>query len=83
MDPSEGVGSWGRRAGVELQWASPREPVCRSQGDCEDGVNATCRADTVSGGGIKRCFCNLGLTWNPITGTCAASECFLFNFFFF
>lgn len=72
LDPNAGVATWGTKQGVELQWASPREPLCRSQGDCEDGpVNATCRPDAVSGGGIRRCFCNQPLTWDPITGICA------------
>ncbi|XP_010937552.2 wall-associated receptor kinase-like 20 [Elaeis guineensis] len=67
------VAQWGASSGVELQWASPREPVCRSQADCEAGSNATCRADPASGGTVKRCFCNTeaGLTWDPIHGVCA------------
>lgn len=64
------VSQWGRTAGVELQWASPREPLCASQADCEAGANATCRSDTATGGGVRRCFCNAGLSWNPFTGTC-------------
>ncbi|KAJ0984034.1 hypothetical protein J5N97_002390 [Dioscorea zingiberensis] len=66
------VSGWGRSAGVELQWASPREPVCKSQADCEGGANATCKADPASTGGtISRCFCVSGLHWDPFTGTCA------------
>ncbi|XP_072981905.1 wall-associated receptor kinase-like 20 [Typha latifolia] len=70
LDPTRPAATWGDRAGVELQWASPREPLCRSHADCEDGVNATCAVDPAANG-VKRCFCVGGLVWNPIAGTCA------------
>ncbi|WOL01997.1 hypothetical protein Cni_G10716 [Canna indica] len=64
------VAQWGQRAGVELQWASPREPVCGTQADCEGGSNTTCAADPTSGGSIRRCFCVNELVWDPISGIC-------------
>ncbi|XP_009404584.2 wall-associated receptor kinase-like 20 [Musa acuminata AAA Group] len=64
------VAQWGERAGVELQWASPREPVCGTQADCEAGSNATCRADPSSSGTIRRCFCIDSLRWDPFSGVC-------------
>ncbi|KAK1299049.1 Wall-associated receptor kinase-like 20 [Acorus calamus] len=70
LDVGSSVSGWAAKEGVELMWASPREPRCKAQSDCEDGKNATCRAD-VAGGGERRCFCNAGLQWNPINGTCA------------
>ncbi|XXG85471.1 hypothetical protein AAC387_Pa11g0543 [Persea americana] len=75
LDPSLPVGRW-PEAGVEIQWASPREPVCRVQADCEAGTNATCMADAMADG-VRRCFCNSGLRWDPIAGTCAeiVTEC--------
>ncbi|XP_039132634.1 wall-associated receptor kinase-like 20 [Dioscorea cayenensis subsp. rotundata] len=66
------VANWEKSAGVELQWASPREPVCKSQSDCEAGVNATCKVDpATNGGATRRCFCVAGLHWDPFSGTCA------------
>eukprot|EP00268_Persea_americana_P018811 TRINITY_DN1960_c1_g1_i1.p1 TRINITY_DN1960_c1_g1~~TRINITY_DN1960_c1_g1_i1.p1 ORF type:complete len:641 (+),score=86.25 TRINITY_DN1960_c1_g1_i1:61-1983(+) len=75
LDPSLPVRRW-PEAGVEIQWASPREPVCRVQADCEAGTNATCMADAMVDG-VRRCFCNSGLRWDPIAGTCAeiVTEC--------
>ncbi|XP_020085705.1 wall-associated receptor kinase-like 20 [Ananas comosus] len=68
LDPSQPVARWGASSGVELQWASPREPICSSQADCEDGANATCAADPTSN--VKRCFCVAGLVWSPFVGSC-------------
>ncbi|KAK8671786.1 hypothetical protein V6N13_038371 [Hibiscus sabdariffa] len=56
--------------GMEFQWVSPLEPICSTQADC-DG-NSTCGTDPNSNG-IRRCFCNSGLLWDPIQGVCAAS----------
>ncbi|KAK3422531.1 hypothetical protein EUGRSUZ_G02981 [Eucalyptus grandis] len=44
-----------------------REPVSEAQSDC-DG-NATCRADP-AWGGVSRCFCQPGLTWDLTLGVC-------------
>ncbi|MQL95312.1 hypothetical protein Taro_027979 [Colocasia esculenta] len=65
------VSQWAQREGVEIQWATPREPLCTAQTDCEAGANATCRADPTGAGGVRRCFCNAGLRWDPFSGTCA------------
>ncbi|KAJ0046797.1 hypothetical protein Pint_06375 [Pistacia integerrima] len=66
LDSNQPVNRWSE-PGVEIQWVSPREPMCGSQADC-DG-NSTCGADPrVSG--IRRCFCKAGLTWDPIQGIC-------------
>ncbi|KAL6864975.1 hypothetical protein ACP4OV_016126 [Aristida adscensionis] len=73
LDPSQPPATWGRRLGLELQWAAPREPLCRRQADCEDGTNATCADDPLAGAGageVRRCFCVAGLTWNPLAGAC-------------
>ncbi|KAK8671787.1 hypothetical protein V6N13_038372 [Hibiscus sabdariffa] len=56
--------------GMELQWISPPEPICGTQADC-DG-NSTCGTDPNSNG-VRRCFCNSGLFWDPIQGVCAAN----------
>ncbi|TVU18578.1 hypothetical protein EJB05_34685, partial [Eragrostis curvula] len=67
LDATQPPATWGSRLGLELQWAAPREPVCLTQADCEDGVNATC---AVGAAGVRRCFCVSGLTWNPLAGAC-------------
>lgn len=59
------------RPGLEIQWVSPPEPVCGSQADCDS--NSTCGADP-NGNGVRRCYCNSGLNWDPIGGSCAESE---------
>jgi hypothetical protein len=74
LDPAQPPATWGDRLGLELQWATPREPLCRTQADCEDGGNATCSDDPLAGGNAqRRCFCVPGLVWNAIAGACQQS----------
>jgi hypothetical protein len=73
LDPTQPPATWGRRLGLELQWATPREPLCRTQADCEDGANSTCADDPLAPGTARRCFCVSGLTWNPLAGACQQS----------
>lgn len=83
LDTSLGVDRWGQ-PGLEIQWVSPREPVCGSQVDCDDGGNSTCGLDPAESG-IRRCFCNSPLVWDPIQGVCVKCElstCLLFYFIF-
>ncbi|PON37359.1 Wall-associated receptor kinase [Parasponia andersonii] len=71
LDPALPVGRW-PEPGVEIQWVSPREPVCGAQSDCaDDGGKSTCGPDPLSNGGVRRCFCNRGLVWDPVAGLCA------------
>lgn len=67
LNPNLPLNRWGE-PGLELQWLSPREPVCGSQADC-DG-NSTCGPDAGESG-VRRCFCRSGLLWDPIEGVCA------------
>ncbi|KAF8397377.1 hypothetical protein HHK36_016290 [Tetracentron sinense] len=69
LDYSLPVSRW-PDPGVEIQWVSPREPICQSQTDCNDGSNSTCAPDPARAG-QSRCFCNAELRWDPISGTCA------------
>ncbi|KMZ60451.1 Protein kinase-related protein [Zostera marina] len=62
------VGQWMEKEGVEIQWASPKEPLCETQEDCNG--NSTCMSDVAGGRGALRCLCIDGLVWNPFTGTC-------------
>lgn len=55
--------------GLELQWVSPPEPVCRVQADCDS--DSTCRPDPNTNGGVRRCFCHSGFHWDPIAALCA------------
>ncbi|KAG8067676.1 hypothetical protein GUJ93_ZPchr0005g15131 [Zizania palustris] len=73
LDPSQPPSTWGSRLGMELQWVTPREPLCRTQTDCEDGSAATCADDPLSpsdAGTVRRCLCVSGLVWNPLAGAC-------------
>ncbi|OEL20511.1 Wall-associated receptor kinase-like 20 [Dichanthelium oligosanthes] len=71
LDPTQPPATWGGRLGLELQWVTPREPLCRTQADCEDGANATCADDPLApSGAARRCFCVPGLTWSPLAGAC-------------
>lgn len=84
LDSGLPVNRW-PRPGLEIQWISPRETVCGSQVDC-DAATSTCGSDASSSNGIKRCFCNDGLVWDPIQGVCTKSQWgpfFFLSFFFF
>ncbi|CAN6439335.1 unnamed protein product [Victoria cruziana] len=60
------------RQGLQVQWTSPPELECRNQTDCSEAVaNSSCLTDPRdSGNGRKRCICNQGLQWDPMSGTC-------------
>ncbi|KMZ71250.1 Protein kinase-related protein [Zostera marina] len=62
------VEEWMEKEGVEIQWASPKEPLCETQVECD--TNSTCISDVAGGKGELRCFCISGLAWDPFTGTC-------------
>ncbi|XP_061996200.1 wall-associated receptor kinase-like 20 [Rosa rugosa] len=66
LDPFLPVNRW-PEPGVEIQWVAPREPVCTAQSDC-DG-KSVCGSDPVQNG-VRRCFCNSGFTWDPVSGFC-------------
>ncbi|KAL6123659.1 hypothetical protein ACLB2K_076178 [Fragaria x ananassa] len=66
LDPVLPVARW-PEPGVEIQWVAPREPVCGNQSDC-DG-KSVCGSDPVQNG-VRRCFCNSGFTWDPVSGFC-------------
>lgn len=70
LDPSLPVGRW-PSPGVAIQWVLPQEPLCVAQASCDR--NSTCGPDPLSTG-VKRCFCNGGLRWDPIQGICVESK---------
>ncbi|XP_010262629.1 PREDICTED: wall-associated receptor kinase-like 20 [Nelumbo nucifera] len=69
LDPSLPVSRW-PQPGLEMEWALPKEPICRSQADCDEGSNSTCSSDPADPR-LSRCFCRAGLQWDPINGFCA------------
>nr|XP_043634613.1 wall-associated receptor kinase-like 20 [Erigeron canadensis] len=52
--------------GVEIQWAPPPEPVCKTQHDCS--VSSKCQP--TENKGISRCFCNEHYNWDHALGVC-------------
>jgi hypothetical protein len=76
LDPTLPVNRW-PQPGLEIQWVLPPEPVCGSQADCNDGSNSnsnsTCGPDPAEAG-VRRCFCNSPLVWNPVEGVCVESK---------
>ncbi|XP_027110922.1 wall-associated receptor kinase-like 20 [Coffea arabica] len=68
LDYSLPVSRW-PQPGLELQWVSPSEPICRNQTDCDS--ESTCGPDPNSNSGVRRCFCNSGLHWDGIAGLCS------------
>ncbi|KAL6980597.1 hypothetical protein U1Q18_022236 [Sarracenia purpurea var. burkii] len=67
LDSELAVNQW-PQPGLEIQWVSPPEPVCGTQPDCDS--NSTCGPDPIENG-LRRCYCNSGLVWDPIGGVCA------------
>ncbi|KAJ8539556.1 hypothetical protein K7X08_013808 [Anisodus acutangulus] len=70
LDSSLPVSRW-PKAGLELQWVLPLEPICKAQSECDS--DSTCRSDPNlnGGGGVSRCFCHFGFHWDPIAALCA------------
>lgn len=68
LDLTMPVSKWGEPA-VEILWEAPREPVCKTPGDCTDLVNSVCSVDPKSLG-QKRCFCKKGLQWDSVNAVC-------------
>ncbi|KAL1808172.1 hypothetical protein ACET3Z_025162 [Daucus carota] len=68
LDPTLPVAKW-PEPGVEVEWASPQEPVCSSPADCRILLNSKCQLNQ-GNGGQKRCFCNAGRLWDPVYGRC-------------
>ncbi|XP_034914069.1 wall-associated receptor kinase-like 20 [Populus alba] len=60
--------------GVEIEWAFPKEPICKIPVDCKDLLYSKCLPDPISLG-QKRCFCDAGFNWDPINGLCQNLKC--------
>lgn len=53
--------------GVEIQWAAPLEPSCKTQADCDQ--NSACSPDPMDSGS-PRCLCIGDYIWDPVQGNC-------------
>lgn len=52
--------------GLEIQWAPPQEPVCKTQQDC----SGASKCSPAGNSGVFRCICNRGYQWDHSLGTC-------------
>ncbi|KAF7804368.1 wall-associated receptor kinase-like 20 [Senna tora] len=56
--------------GLEIQWSSPPEPMCRTQQDC----SGESRCSPAGKNGVFRCLCNGGHHWDPTAATCLKNK---------
>ncbi|KAG7634324.1 Protein kinase domain [Arabidopsis suecica] len=73
LDLTIPVSKWGEPA-VEILWEAPREPVCKSQGDCRDLLNSVCSNNSTNLG-QKRCLCKKGFQWDSVNAVCEVNRC--------
>lgn len=52
--------------GLEIQWAPPPEPPCKSHADCSGPSSCSPAGKT----GTFRCLCSRGYSWDGSSGTC-------------
>ncbi|XP_021620135.1 wall-associated receptor kinase-like 20 [Manihot esculenta] len=64
LDPERPASQW--EEGLEIQWASPAEPICKTQLDCS-GASRCLSSGTNS---LFRCLCNRGYHWDHDHGSC-------------
>ncbi|CAD5330561.1 unnamed protein product [Arabidopsis thaliana] len=73
LNPNKEVPPPGKKwpdTGLELQWALPKEPVCKTDVDCNLLLGKSkCLPDPTSLG-LKRCSCKKGLEWDPVNAIC-------------
>ncbi|KAK2655044.1 hypothetical protein Ddye_008096 [Dipteronia dyeriana] len=65
LDPEKPASGW--EEGLEVQWAAPPEPVCKTQHDCS-GTASTC--SPIGKNGLSRCLCKKGFYWDSVIGSC-------------
>ncbi|MCL7027648.1 hypothetical protein MKW94_021761 [Papaver nudicaule] len=65
LDTGKPASEW--EEGLEIQWAPPPEPLCRTQLDCSR--TSTCSSSTKPG--VSRCLCIKGYYWDQALGTCS------------
>lgn len=65
LDPQKPPDQW--EEGLEIQWAPPPEPICRSQNDCSR--NSQCSPASPDGL-VHRCLCKKDYEWDRTAVTC-------------
>ncbi|GLT93475.1 hypothetical protein SLE2022_112670 [Rubroshorea leprosula] len=68
LDPEKPASEW--EEGLEIQWASPPEPVCHNQLDCSE--SSKCMLSGTNG--LFRCLCKRGYHWDQILGACLRTK---------
>ncbi|KAG8376943.1 hypothetical protein BUALT_Bualt09G0116600 [Buddleja alternifolia] len=68
LDPGLPFPKW-PPPGLELMWATPPMPPCKTKFDCRDLPFSKCSTDPANAA-QKRCFCNKGRYWDSATGYC-------------
>lgn len=68
LNPERPASQW--EEGIEIQWASPPEPICRTQLDCS-GASKCLPAGM---NGLFRCLCNTGYYWDHVRGFCLRNK---------
>ncbi|GFP98485.1 wall-associated receptor kinase-like 20 [Phtheirospermum japonicum] len=68
LDPALPFAKW-PPPGLELMWAAPPEPLCKTTLDCRDLPFSKCLPDPINGG-LKRCLCEKGRYWDLASGYC-------------
>lgn len=65
LDPEKPANGW--EEGLEIQWAPPSEPFCKTQTDC---TGASKCSPSATNGLFRRCLCDNGYKWDHVLGTC-------------
>ncbi|XP_065856915.1 wall-associated receptor kinase-like 20 [Euphorbia lathyris] len=63
LDPRKPASQW--EEGLEIQWTSPSEPICKTQNDCSGASKCS-----PAGNSLFRCLCNRDYNWDHIRGSC-------------
>ncbi|KAK3001543.1 hypothetical protein RJ639_021295 [Escallonia herrerae] len=65
LDHKKPASQW--EEGLEIQWASPPEPACKSQSDC----SGASKCSPAGKGNVFRCLCDRNYYWDHGLGICS------------
>ncbi|KAM1208858.1 hypothetical protein ACFX2J_014468 [Malus domestica] len=68
LDINKPASQW--EEGLEIQWASALEPICRTQLDC----SSASKCSPTGSSGVSRCLCNREYYWDHLDGTCSKKK---------
>ncbi|KAI7997565.1 Wall-associated receptor kinase-like 20 [Camellia lanceoleosa] len=68
LDPEKPPNQW--EEGLEIQWAPPPEPACKTQLDCSGASKCSPTGEN----NVSRCLCNSGYYWNHSLSTCSKQK---------